>query len=834
MNRPADEAQPAEHDSADRLQHPGLIRRVPWMLSIAVSLACGIVTAEFVSLPVSCLLIVASVWLIAAGLLFRFGTGPAGRMALLLAVAALGAGRWHMFLQRSDTAFETLADQEPILTLRVRIAQPPVVVQRPQDSLSGFHFGAARQTRFNADCLAILRKGRPVPVSGRLQIFVERDATDRLAAGDTVDLTGRLSVARPPSNPGQFDYAARLRRQGICARLFVNHPDAVGIRERSSILNPLRWSSILRRDCDRMVRQYVSPDVRGMAIALLLGDRNEIPTETEQSFVASGSMHLLAISGLHVGVLFLLVLRLLNLLIVKRRSALLLTLVVCVLYALMTGGRPSVVRATLFIGLFVVSEIFGRTVRLSSLIATTAVVMMTIRPWLVFDTGAWLSFLSVSALSWLAGPKPPDDSVLPPDRITLRERIQAMTAAGLQFVAYRQKQMLSILMFTAPVVAVGFHVVSAVGIVLNVALLCFIVPVLWLGFAMLFVGLLWAPLAAVPATGFSWGLQILQWIVETSARWHVGHLYLPDPAEWLIPVYYALLTGWLCSRRRPFKRLLLALLLISVCVGFASPAPSCIQGLRLTVLDVGHGNAAVVEHRGQVLLVDAGAMNRGEMAADIISEYLWSAGHRTISAILISHADVDHFNALPHLLRRFPVGELLLPRDVEPRSAAAIRRVLTGRSVDTLLRVVRTGDAAMMGDVQLRILQAEELPPNATDNERSLVAELSCAGRRLLLPGDLEGFGQDQLMHQLRPVDVLLTAHHGAVNANPFELADRLRPTTVITSSGHTDSIDHLNHVYAESSELYFTRNSGALTVDVEPDGTVDVREFLSPSNPPF
>ena len=171
-------------------------------------------------------------------------------------------------------------------------------------------------------------------MSGRCLVYVEGDATNRLSAGDTVSIIGGLSWPESPGNPGEFDYSQFLNRQQFSAQLFVKHPDAISVVTPASRFHVMHWVSMLRNDANRVLTESTDAEVHGVALALLLGERRQIPADTERHFVASGTMHLLAISGLHVGILFLFLLRLCNLLFLRRRQSLVFALGVCGIYAM--------------------------------------------------------------------------------------------------------------------------------------------------------------------------------------------------------------------------------------------------------------------------------------------------------------------------------------------------------------------------------------------------------------------------------------------------------------------------------------------------------------------
>ena len=305
---------------------------------------------------------------------------------------------------------------------------------------------------------------------------------------------------------------------------------------------------------------------------------------------------------------------------------------------------------------------------MAGLISVTALIMLTLQPQLVFDTGAWLSFLSVAALGWagsLTAGNNSERDVLP-DALTTGERLRAVWSVVQSWLVLRYTQMLAVVAATSPLIAATFHVVSPVALVVNVLLIPVTAVVLCCGFVTLAVGLLVPSAAFVPGCGFSALLKCLTRSVDAASDLHVGHVYIADLPAWFVPVWYSLLVAALLLRPGRWKRAAAISLFASVLLVIAQnrSAPET-DRVRCTVLDVGHGNATVVElSNGQVFLVDAGAMNSGERAADVVCRFLWQRGCRELNGILISHADSDHYNSVAEILRQIPVGEVITSRQV--------------------------------------------------------------------------------------------------------------------------------------------------------------------------
>lgn len=807
------------------------LRSCPPILWLAIFYTCGIICAGLLSVSAGQWVIGSAIWLMSGVIAHRFRAGRAASCCLLIFVLCLGGCRWRLRQLSGDSELRSLADRsDAIVMLHADICSVPAVHVRPTAGLSSQFGGSSEQTRFEAECVGVSVNNQLLPIRGRCYVYVEGNAARRVSCGDRVRLLGRLHWPSPPTNPGEFDFASFLNDRQIAAQVFVRHPDAMTTLQAVSPLNPRYWLSLLRTEAQSVLTAVVDDSVEGVALALMLGERNQIPADVERAFVASGTMHLLAISGLHVGILCLFVLRLCNLLLLSRRRALWLTLMICASYAFVTDLRPSVVRASVFFALFVAGELTHRRPGSLALIAFTVLIMLAQQPELAFDTGAWLSFLSVFALTLVdTGRSPEDDDTAPPDALTFAERMHLACEGIRKWLRLRYSQMLAILAFTTPLIAMSFHVVSPIGLFVNVVLIPVTAIVLCLGFVTLLTGILLPWAAGLPGAAFSAGLKSLTYAVTATSSVNVGHVYVPDLSPVLVCTYYLLVVAALLLPAGILRKSVVVGIALNVWLAIVYPADyGTGGGLRCTVLNVGHGNAAVLEFRdGRVLLVDAGAMRNGSRAADLICGYLWSRGYRTISGIIISHADADHYNAVPEIVQRIPVGELICSRRFTKSASPAVQRLLLLLDRHSVpIRTAGHRDVAVVAGVRLTIHKARQLRPDASDNEASLVLEVEYGGRRIILPGDIEGGGADQVLPTLNCADVLVSPHHGAVKANSGKVAQHLRPQYVIVSSRDTSNAAILNTVYSESHSVRFTSRGGAITVEITADGTLRLTEF--------
>lgn len=757
------------------------------------------------------------------------------RIALSLTMIGLGAALWTV--RNSTTTgrdLGRLADEAGLASERA-VRLTGIVANIPAlDTI--VHSNAKTPSRPRQSRTLFLLKAESlnltdiaVPIRGACRVLVDGDATTLLKWGDRVELTGQIDLAPPPSNPGEFDFRRHLRRRGISVMMFVRHSAAVRVLH-SNAWHPKALLTAFRQRTVALLKSQLSPGNRAAAEAMLLGNRGHLTSDLERDFIASGTMHLLAISGLHVGILYVFLVRVLNMLLVPRTRALLLAGMVCVMYCFLTDLRPSVMRATLFILLYILGQVTCRDLKMGSLIGVTAILLIVADPAIVFDVGAWLSFLAVGALGWVSDrTPPPEDRAVPIEALTWRDRLQEISLEIVGWLRLRYRQMLAVTMLSAPLAATQFHVVSLTGIVINILLIPFTAFTLIVGYVFIAIGLALPPFAGVSGVCLNTLLSAMNGVVTFSGDVRFGFITIPDVSTWFLAAYYGLLAASaIASRsvvRQSFRLSLLTLVVVSLFVVSRTPVS---PDLVCTVLSVGHGNAVVVETpEGKILLFDAGALNRGERTADLISHFLWKKGYRMIDAIVISHADMDHFNAVASLLDRIRVGQVMITQEFARSNASEAQYVLEVISrLDVQCHLVLDGDKFRVNNLTVDFLQADLKDSTAeSDNASSVVAVLTFRDRRICLPGDLEGTGQQQLISRLPSCDLLLSPHHGSLPANTRELAEKLQPEHVVVSS-RTDKLqDALRSVYADS-QVFLTSDVGAVSYRVSATGETTISSF--------
>lgn len=583
-----------------------------------------------------------------------------------------------------------------------------------------------------------------------------------------VVLEGRIQPLEPRRNPGGFDEAGFWRRRGVRAAFQVD-----AVHERAPPRGLLAARAALRSG----VTAGLDARSAGLQQAITLGLRHDLG-ELRASFAAAGMAHVLALSGLHVGVLALavgVVARPLG----RRRAGAVVLGVTC-LYVALVGPGPSVVRAAIMVGVVVVARLAELpSAPLGAALALAAALCLLVAPAWVGDLGFVLSFASVAGIAALSGPLLRWARHAPRARGRARHRAALWragrwTVAGLATSGAAQAA-------TASVVAGGFGGLPLLAPLVNLAAVPLASALVPLGALAGLAGLLHPTLAgAVNALVRPLATALLA-LAEVAARQPT----LPWGA--VGPEGHALAVCALAAAALALHRVLRwrSAALVVVLAGAAAwwlPDPHGVP--EVVVLDVGQGDAIVVRlGRGAALLVDAGGVTFGgsDLGARVVVPALRALGVWRLPIVVATHADLDHVGGMPAVLEAFAVGELWIGHP-EPQRPAWQAVEATARRSGIPIREVRRGEHALLGDVRIDVLHPT-FEPFGEGNADSVALLLSHRGAPwLLLLGDVPASVERDLA--VPPTPLLLAPHHGSATSTGSDLLRAAQPEVVVVSVG--------------------------------------------------
>ncbi|MBX9655319.1 DNA internalization-related competence protein ComEC/Rec2 [bacterium] len=775
---------------------------------VACAFATGIVADSL--LPLSLL-----VWVILLGaILFLYWfRQPAQEGTVLLLWATLAAGgAWHydrtqLFASDDLRAFSSSEQR----LCRVRgIVEGEVVVVTPSPTERMLSSTTDSHTQFVVVVNAIENNRTWQSASGRAAVFV-RGELPRRESGDEVELVGWLSVPNGPMNPGEFDYRAFLESKRILTCIFVETPEAVTVIGSGSWTSFDTWREKARNFASSLLSSHLSESSARLADSLVLGIRSSLPPDELLPFLESGTIHVLVVSGLHVGLMAMLAWRLFGMTGLPLRWQAGSTILVIFAYTFLTGANPPAVRAGVLAAIFFGEYLLVRSTEPVNSLAASALIVLIADPSDLFRPGPQLSFLcafvilAIIPLVWIR----PRDSLQSPPWIEWLIRTTANLVIS-SFILW---------VVTAPLVAQQFHLFAPISVLGSVILIPLTTFTLYIAVA--FFGFFWFPFVG---SMLAWSLDRLLWLTSEVSRWTASwealSVYVAGPPAWWVTCWYVLLIlPWLWPSVWPLRRAHLLFLATCLTTGIVAELwTSHPDQAEYDQLAVGHGNAGVLRTPdGRCVLFDAGSITGPKVTSRVIAPFLWNKRVAKIDAIILSHADIDHFNGVVELARRFPIQEVFLPpsfaRNTEP-SVALILNELRRRQI--LVKFLWRGDEVSWDRVTLRVLHPPATFDGGTDNAASLVIRIENEGRSILSTGDVEGDGLVSLLGgSLEGTDVLIAPHHGASASNTSQLAERLRPKGVISSQGREAR-------RAGSLDVY--RRAGAKVFETNLSGCVSIR----------
>jgi competence protein ComEC len=660
---------------------------------------------------------------------------------------------------------------------------------------------------------------------------------------DRIRFHAKLRDPNGSMNPGGFDYAAYAERQGIGAVATVSGAESVVLVE-SGLDDRWWWLSLVDRWRGKIrlaAVQSLSQPSLGIYLGTVLGDRSYLEQDLRDQFMVTGTVHLLSISGSHLGlvaVLFFFVTRgvllrlpsnwLLN---ASRfqtpsRFAACLTVIPVTAYAFIAGAELATIRSLLMVHLALMARWLGYEHRVAHAVALAAMVILLHDPQAIYDISFQLSFVSVFAIAtWFAflDDKPGEQHEGDGCIVTgLRWGKEAMILSGV------------VTLVTLPLIAFYFNQIQWLGLFTNLLA----VPVM--GFLLVPMGLMagiWPVLSGELTIPMAEFLQMVIHAFSFGLGWTAlipgGEWHVASPSIPVMAVFYLLLGLLRWSGRWKRLRYTAGIAVGLIIVWWCWSPRLGVDGerFRITFLDVGQGDSTVVElPDGQVILIDGGAtFERFDMGRGVVGPYLWNRGIRSLDHVIATHPQLDHVGGLTWVVKHFDIRQFW--GIGERREEVFYRRLAQALAQRGLMeRNAKQGDEILAsGPCRLLVLSPPAIdrlaaPTEAPRNDghglnnRSVVARLVCGRFSVMFPADVEHETLARLLGKTAgaPADVLKVPHHGALSSLDLNWIAALDPKAAVVSVGRYNSYGHpapeVVHAYeTRGVRLYRTDRDGGI-----------------------
>ena len=653
--------------------------------------------------------------------------------------------------------------------------------------------------------------------------------------GREVSVAGQISIPEPARNPGAFDYRKYLRTRQI----YTLMKGGAGSFRNGQIKDRIRhMAAKLRERFLQTLEEYADEDTAALADAMLFGDKSGLDDEQYEKFKKNGTAHILAVSGLHVGAIYGLVLLLWRGR--KRWAFTLFTTFFFIFYCFLADFSPSVVRAVIMIILHLIAKLIYRRYDIMTGAALTSIIVLCNCPMQIYNTGFQMSFLAVaviSALTPLTGKGP---------------------AGKCAFMLLFQTAML-------PYTAYIFNYVSVSAFIINPVVILIAGIMVPAGvLMMLMTGFIAGLGAVIPGRIFSGCAGILTGINDAAYRPGFLCFDAASPALWVVFLFY---TGFfilssemfLIMKIRKRWRAILCVTVITtlMAAGAGNAADESFRDAEIVFVDVGQGDCVHIRVEGDHFfsgeknyLFDGGGSIRYDTGRKTLKPYLLKNGVSHIDGAFVTHLHTDHYRGICELAKEGMVDRLFVYEGNRPREKEICEE--TGLDADQITYLCAGQKVKAGSGTETNILwperktgeEYESLLENEEDeNAFSLIMRVEIDGVSVLVTGDMGEEGEDSLLSADDPgnsaldTDILKVGHHGLKTSSSGPFLDRVSPEAAVIQVGKNNNYGHpspetLQRLKGRNIPVFRNDLQGAVAVDTEDGRISGYRIVIRPGSP--
>ncbi len=572
--------------------------------------------------------------------------------------------------------------------------------------------------------------------------------------------------------------------------------------------SPRWWPARLGQAMRTGILELYPGETAGFMTAILTGDSTLLSDSAGTDLSEAGIYHIMAVSGLHCSFLLLLVLALVGK--KRRRLATCIAIPVLIFYALLTGARPSVVRACVMLSLVLIAPVMRREGDSPTALGFALLLILLQNPFAAASIGLQLSFGAVAGMLWLT---PKLNGLLRGEK----DRSRAFRAVSTSFSAT-----CGALVFTLPLTAHYFGFLVLVSPLSNLLCLWAVSGIFAVGLISVLLGFVWMPLAAVvaliPRGLIAYVLTVVHWLAKIP--YHALYYTNPFLKYWLVYFYLLFGAAYLCKPKARRKYALAATLsALSLVVTVELGRIYYSSGtLDIVVVDVGQGSCTAMASGGQYALMDCGSAVSWLGAGSDAADQLLSMGCGELDYLVLSHYDYDHVSGVAGLMDRLKVKTLLVPDywdDADLRDWVTE----TAESHGTAMEFVTEEETRTLGNSVLTIY-----PPLGSDNDNDSGLTLLCSAGDfdLLITGDMDAKTEEVLVstYPLPDIEALIVGRHGSKYSTGKALLDAVKPELGVVSVGRNHyghpTDEALGRLVWSGVTVYRTDKQGSIHISVK------------------
>lgn len=594
-------------------------------------------------------------------------------------------------------------------------------------------------------------------ISERCLMYIYGESN--LKIGSTIKANGKLSIIEESGNPKLFNYKDYLKVKRISAKFSVNAQDILELDIQPSIGLKIR----------RFITDYItanlpvgmSQEVSNLMMGVVLG-KNTGESENVKCFRKLGLSHLLAISGLHMGIIFVFILNVFRKLGLNRNYSLIITMIFIAIYLHIIGYKASAIRSFLMITIGISASILHKGYNPRKSLSFAVFIIVLLNPYRVLDTGLIMSVMAMIAIIYFY----PDFNVVDTSDFKLLTTLKMLVVINLALfpmIVYYYNEF-NLLTLPANLLVVPLFTIALISV-----------------FIKLVVSIISIKLSCFLGMFIETTIYIINSVIKSLDFIEFTNLKIESPGIELIALYFLLIL--IFTRRYELRKLSyrfrvnIFYVFMSLLMAF-SASNIVLDPLYLEFIDIGQGDAALIRTKGYSVMIDSGGHYDGSdrVYEYILKPYLAKNGVSVVDFVFISHDDADHSGNLQYMYQENKVHNILSSDD------------LFNQRYDNTYGL-HTGDAFTIASANITVV--DDGRTGNSSNNRSNVLKLKHHYLSVLFTGDIEGESESKLLNHDIAADVLKVAHHGSETSSGRAFLEKVSATNAIISVGRNNVYNH-------------------------------------------
>ena len=693
-----------------------------------------------------------------------------------------------------------------------------------------------------------------------LYLKVNNKSTSLLQYGDKIEFTGQFIEPSSTRNNGGFDYKAYLKTLKVYGNVKA---DKIQIIENEKGNPIFLVANKISLEVKEKISSLMSKETYSIICGILLGDKSEIEEDIQERFKISNISHILAVSGMHVSYIIIGINLILKPCIGKRKTKFI-TIILLMMYMLITGLSPSVVRASIMGILVMGAGIIHRKNDIWTSISISLFLILVYNPFLISNIGLQFSYLGTIGIIVF------HKNVLKAlKRIKIKNKKWKYRFNRKVIIASNKiKEILSVTISAQlaiiPLMIYHFNMFGTYFLLSNLLISVIIGPIIILSAVIVILSFIFYPLAKISSFILEILIQILI-IISNVSHLPFSKIYLPTPNIIAIILYYIVIIIWNyiyilynsknLTNTQIRMRNLIALIkykafinkkkcvqVIAICI-IVPVLFTCIpKKLNIYFIDVGQGDSTfIVTPKNKTILIDGGGStsNEYDVGESTLLPYILDRGYTKMDYIFISHFDQDHVGGILTILQELKVGSIIISKQGEDsENYQEFLKIVKEKKIKVI--IVKKGDKIKIEkDLYFDILWPEdELIKENILNNNSIVMKMCYKDFSIVFTGDIEEIAEKKILETYKgkevklKADVLKVAHHGSKTSTIKEFLNVIRPKISLIGVGNENTFGHPNEVILNrlkhfGTKIYRTDKEGEVSIVVNKKGRIMMKKFI-------